>query len=610
MRHSRSGSALVTALLLAGLAIGSSAAAAVPGPAATTNTATSAASLTALQAALTGASPQLAAADGQSYELFGSAVALSGDSAIIGAPHGWGAGGEYQGAAYIFTGSGGSWTQQAKLVAGDGDAYHWFGSSVAISGDTALVGAPDHDSAYVFTRSGATWTQQAQLTVAGVSGFGASAALDGGTALVGGGGSVYVFTGSGSSWSRQATLSAGDGTAIGTSVSLSGDTALAGAPSWNTEGVNGGMGAAYVFVRSGDSWSQQAMLRASGGAYGDYFGQAVAVAGDTALVGPRMGSVGSSINQGYACVFVRSGGVWTQQAQLLASDGADYDCFGRAVALSGDTALVGAPWTGGNGTPANSHGSAYVFLRSGQSWTQRSKMTTSAWDPWFGAAVAVSSGETALIGAPYDDVGIPSANVDQGSAYAFSLDATPPVTACDRVPYYADSATIHLTATDTGGSGVDHTYYTINGGTRVESSTALVSVAGTYTLRFWSIDVAGNTETAHAVSFTVIRKPAANGTPSTPGPIPALRHGRTFTTFGYVIRHTAGTYPVTLLFSRYQSGHWVLRKSITAKASDMLTFSKYSRSTSVPYAGKWRVRARHKVGTQYLYSGYRTFTAS
>jgi hypothetical protein len=113
------------------------------------------------------------------------------------------------------------------------------------------------------------------------------------------------------------------------------------------------------------------------------------------------------------------------------------------------------------------------------------------------------------------------------------------------------------------------------------------------------------------VAFTVAaRVIPANGTPTTPGSISTLHHGRSFTVVGFIIKHTAGTSPVTLQFYRYQSGHWVLRKSTTAKASTVLTFSKYSDSTSVPYSGKWRVRARHKVGTHYRYSGYRTFTAS
>jgi hypothetical protein len=113
------------------------------------------------------------------------------------------------------------------------------------------------------------------------------------------------------------------------------------------------------------------------------------------------------------------------------------------------------------------------------------------------------------------------------------------------------------------------------------------------------------------VAFPVsARVVPADGTPTTPGPISTLAHGRSFTVAGFIIKHTAGTSPVTLQFYRYQSGHWLLRKSTTAKASTVLTFSKYSDSTSVPYSGKWRMRARHKVGAHYHYSGYRTFTAS
>ena len=110
--------------------------------------------------------------------------------------------------------------------------------------------------------------------------------------------------------------------------------------------------------------------------------------------------------------------------------------------------------------------------------------------------------------------------------------------------------------------------------------------------------------------FTVITTPPSNGTPSTPSTPATVKHGVAFTTSGYVVRHTSGTFPVSLQFYRYQSGHWVLRKTVSAGVSDFLTFSKYSDSTSVPYSGKWRVRARHKVGTTYLYSGYRTFSAS
>ena len=193
---------------------------------------------------------------------------------------------------------------------------------------------------------------------------------------------------------------------------------------------------------------------------------------------------------------------------------------------------------------------------------------------------------------------------------AATADTTPPKTTSNAVTYYANSATIRLTASDnSGGSGIAHTYYRLNGAAQVASSTVRVSKAGTYSLVYSSVDASGNVEAAHTVRFTVIAKPSSGGTPSTPASIPTLTRGKSFAVYGYIVKHTAGVYPVTLQFYRYQSGHWVLRKTSTGKASNMLTFSKYSRSTSVPYSGKWRVRAQHKVGTKYLYSGYRTFTA-
>jgi hypothetical protein len=190
-------------------------------------------------------------------------------------------------------------------------------------------------------------------------------------------------------------------------------------------------------------------------------------------------------------------------------------------------------------------------------------------------------------------------------------DATAPVTTSDRVAYYTDSATISLTATDgAGGSTVLATYYVLDGAPQASGTTVTATTAGLHTLAYWSIDRASNREATRTVTFTIVATPSSKGTPSTPGPIATLKHGKAFTAFGYLVKHTAGTSPVTLQFYRYEHGHWKLRKSTTAKASTVLGFSKYSDSTSVPYSGKWRVRARHKVGTKYLYSGYRSFTAS
>jgi len=267
-------------------------------------------------------------------------------------------------------------------TASDGGGGDSFGFSVAISGDYALVGAYGDDV-------GANSDQ----------------------------GSAYVFVRSGSSWTLQAKLTASDGATsddFGNSVAISGDYALVGAYA-DDVGANSNQGSAYVFVRSGSSWTQQARLTASDGAASDLFGISVAISGDYALVGANGDNSGANLNQGSAYVFVRGGGTWTQQARLTASDGAAFDSFGNSVALSGDYALVGASF---DDVGANSdQGSAYVFVRSGSSWTQQAKLTASdgaAFDS-FGNSVALS-GDYALVGAFSDDVG---ANPDQGSAHLF-----------------------------------------------------------------------------------------------------------------------------------------------------------------------------------------------
>ncbi|MFQ5741652.1 MAG: FG-GAP repeat protein [Acidobacteriota bacterium] len=268
-------------------------------------------------------------------------------------------------------------TSEAKLTARDGAAGDRFGFSVARSGDTVVVGAQlnddggrDSGSAYVFQRTGTTWSQQAKLTARdGAAGdrFGASVALSGDTIVVGalgdddGGrssGSAYVFQGSGRSWSQQAKLTASDGAArdrFGDSVALSGDTIVVGARSDDDAGRDSG--SAYVFQRNGTTWSQQAKLTARDGAAGDLFGDSVALSGDTVAVGVRFDDDAGS-SSGSAYIFQRSERSWSQQAKLTASDGAAGDGFGTSVALSGDTVAVGAF---GDDDAGSSSGSAYVY---------------------------------------------------------------------------------------------------------------------------------------------------------------------------------------------------------------------------------------------------------
>jgi len=326
----------------------------------------------------------------------------------------------------IFT----DYTEQPKLTANDGEEGDWFGISVALDGDTALVGAPwddDKGSAYVFVRNGSDWLLEAKLTASdGAEGdwFGISVALEGDTALVGApwdddngtdSGSAYVFIRDGTTWSQEIKLTASDG-AIGdrfaNAVALDGNTALIGAYWDDDNGTDSG--SAYVFVRNGDEWSEQAKLIASDGAVEDRFASSVALNGDTVLVGAPGDDhnlddddrYNDKINSGSAYVFVRSGTIWSEQAKLTASDGSKEEEFGISVALDGDTALVGTYGDENPVTEENSDsfllpsnlaeldmaevekalensndnavdyyfGSAYVFVRNGTTWNEQTKL--------------------------------------------------------------------------------------------------------------------------------------------------------------------------------------------------------------------------------------------
>ena len=400
----------------------------------------------ALRALLGFQQAKLTASDGATGDYFGHSVAISGDTAVVSACGDKVGTHAFQGSAYIFVRSGSAWSKQAKLTAADGAANDYFGTSVAISGETVVVGAPDDNvganedqgSAYVFVRSGITWSQQTKLTAADGAysdNFGSSAAIEGDTAVVGADndsvgagfrqGSTYVFVRSATAWSQQQRLTATDGLEgdqFGYTVAVSGETVVVGAPS-DDAGVWVGSdeGSAYVFVRSGTAWSQQRKLTAAADAEaGDGFGESVAVSGETAVVGALGDNIGDDVvglkvNQGSAYVFVRSGTAWSRQAQLVAADGATGDWFGSSVAVGGDTAVVGAVDDNIGANP--DQGSACVFVRSGTAWSQQAKLTAAdgAAGDWFGCSVAIS-GDTAVVGACYDKVG---SDRNQGSACVF-----------------------------------------------------------------------------------------------------------------------------------------------------------------------------------------------
>jgi len=384
----------------------------------------------ALRAELEG---KLVAAGGGSSDELGSAVAASGDTVIVGAPYD-DAAGQDAGAAYVFVRSGAAWSLQQKLLAPGGAPGDRFGVAVAISGDTALVGAYWHDAqapnsgaAYVFVRSGTTWTEQQKLTSSDgdeADWFGASVALDGDTAVVGApwdslagnqSGAAYVFTRSGSAWTEEQQLAPADAAAndeFGTSVAVSGDTAVVGAPHNDDQGNESG--SAYVFARSGAAWSEQQKLL--GPAVQEiYFGASVSISGDTALIGaPNDDS--PVANAGAAYVFVRSGAAWSQEERLLSSDAVANAYFGTSVSISGDRAVVGAPYAEGGGVQGA--GAVVLFERAGGAWGEAQQILAPDGGDLdqLGTAVAIS-GDAIIAGAPNDD----EQAQDAGAAYAFGV---------------------------------------------------------------------------------------------------------------------------------------------------------------------------------------------
>lgn len=323
------------------------------------------------------------------------------------------------------------WQQQAKLTAGDGATGDALGFSLSIAGETALIGAQSADvsgagtndgAAYVFVRdpNRGTWAQQAKLVTGdpatgdlvgfAVSLFADTALVSAHTADPGGlaqAGAAYVFVRNPSrgTWAQQAKLVADDGMTgdlLGRAVAISGDTALIGANQVDAGG-NTNSGAAYVFLRSPATgvWAQQHPRLVPGdSATGDEFGISVSVSADTALVGAYLAGSPGKTEAGAAYVFVRNpaSGAWVQQTKLLAADSASGDHFGLSVALSGDLALIGAPDADPGGR--TSAGAAYVFVRNPASgvWTQQAKLVAAngVASDIFGSAVALSGSRAAV----------------------------------------------------------------------------------------------------------------------------------------------------------------------------------------------------------------------
>jgi hypothetical protein len=455
---------------------------------------------------------------------FGQAVGIDGDTVVIGAPRDDTAGGTAAGSAYVFVRSGTSWSFQQQLLASDAAAEDNFASSLSISGDTVLVGAPRVDdlgnasgSSYVFVRTGTVWNEQAEVQAPDGSAedlFGLSAALDGDTALLGApsddtgtgvdAGSCYVFTRSGTNWSLQEKITLSfsvlDG-AFGSDVDLEGDRALI------TGRLISGLPVVRTYTRTGNDWFEEkvfydgtlegdftsaavslegqyvlvgaplsnaaylfntvgplhaeatyhiaAGLTGNDTSIGDDFGMAVALAGNQVLVGaPRhddpvhdAGSVyvadilpgtpcelpeamlsgwgrvvsvsgdTAAIRDGHVRIHVTDGSSWTSQALIVAQDPLE-DSFGDSLALDGETLAIGA---GTEADPGVNSGAAYVYTRSGTSWSEQAKLEPADLAPQdnFGFDVDLD-GDTLVAGSfKDDDLGNLS-----GAAYVFVRNGT------------------------------------------------------------------------------------------------------------------------------------------------------------------------------------------
>ncbi len=298
-----------------------------------------------------------------------------------------------QGAAYVFTRTGGVWTQQQKLTAADGVAQDFFGEAVALDGDTTVIGAPLNDfnpmtdvntnegAAYVFKRTAGVWSLEQKLIAADAGpdddNFGSAVDIDADTCIVGepredtvpqtDNGAAYVFVRSGMTWTQQAKLQTavpGDGTELGKAVAVSGNTAAVGAPFDEPNGFAPEAGLVYVFTRSGTMWSLQQIVSASDAGADDNFGMAVALDGEFLVVGAPFDDVAMADDeQGSAYVYERVGGVWGGEDKLTGDDSAAGDEFGTGVGISGSSVIGGAPR---HNLPSNTDaGAAYVFVAQG-----------------------------------------------------------------------------------------------------------------------------------------------------------------------------------------------------------------------------------------------------
>ena len=343
---------------------------------------------------------------------FGSAVEIDGNYAIVGAPKA-----DKYGAAYVFERkASNNWMERAKLTAFDGITDDLFGDAVSISGNTAMVGAPLDDDAgdqsgavYVFDRQGESWVFKEKLLARDISEearFGSAVSISGNYAIISApgvdidgvenAGAAYIFEREPGSWFKKARLTAPNPStfdAFAWSVSIDGNRAVIGAPLEDHLGSNAGL--AFLAERSGSAWSVRWKLMGADTNDADEFGRAVSISGDYVVIGAPHHDV-NGLSSGAAYVFQRQGATWPEKARLTPSDGVAIAYFGNAVSNDGSDVVVGGPWAN---NPESNAGSAYLFRRSGSAWEETIFNAETDEHDAFGYSVSISDGQ-ALVGAP------------------------------------------------------------------------------------------------------------------------------------------------------------------------------------------------------------------
>lgn len=379
---------------------------------------------------------RLVPADLANYDNLGTSIAAHGTTVIIGAPYHDVSGETNSGAAYIYVQNGTSWTQQAKLA----PAYYWqndydqHGVFVALENDTALVGQTEGSgSVTVYTRSGTTWSVQQTITMGDtVTGGARSVAISGETFVSGSPGAssnkgeAYVYVRNGTAWAQQAKLTASDGAAsdyFGKSVDISGNTVVISA--YGDDDRGDGSGSAYVFERTGTSWTQTMKLTGSDSDANDEFGSAVSInPTQTIAIGSRFAPTPKGTTGGATYLFAKNGTVWQQQAKLYADETiVNGDQYGASVDLYGDLLAIGAPI---DGTYA---GAVYLYQlgQSGWSLVQKVTETPVTMNTSYGSSVGIADSILA-VGAFEDDTVNTASYGNAGSGFVNSHGAT-------RTPY-------------------------------------------------------------------------------------------------------------------------------------------------------------------------------